>query len=273
MNARYYVPYINRFASADTIVPNAKNPQSFNRYSYSYNNPVKYRDPSGHLACNSSSLPEDDNFCPPPTPNIVSRQDWGAREPGNMRFCVQRAGCFNVPDAEGLYDPNTNQAGYANYADLLPGQELPDIYNQIVIHHEGNSQTYDPVQVKKKHMMNNGWHDIGYHFIIGPDGTIYEGRDINVRGAHVEGGNTGKVGVLLLGDFEPGREFWIFTLPDRDDHPTNSQLNSTIKLIRWLDYNYGIDSVVGHGDLNVTECPGAYCINFMPTFNDAAQDY
>ena len=33
MNARYYVPTLNRFASADTIVPNPSNPQSFNRYS------------------------------------------------------------------------------------------------------------------------------------------------------------------------------------------------------------------------------------------------
>jgi len=47
-NARYYVPGIGRFASADTIVSDPANPQSFNRYSYSLNNPVKYTDPSGH---------------------------------------------------------------------------------------------------------------------------------------------------------------------------------------------------------------------------------
>jgi RHS repeat-associated protein len=51
MNARYYVPYINRFISADTLVPNPENPQSFNRYSYGYNNPLKYIDPSGHDVC------------------------------------------------------------------------------------------------------------------------------------------------------------------------------------------------------------------------------
>ncbi len=52
MNARYYAPYINRFISADTIVPDPTNPQNFNRYSYGYNNPVKYSDPTGHLAEN-----------------------------------------------------------------------------------------------------------------------------------------------------------------------------------------------------------------------------
>jgi hypothetical protein len=48
MNARYYVPEIGRFISADTIVPEPNNPQSFNRYAYSFNDPINYTDPSGH---------------------------------------------------------------------------------------------------------------------------------------------------------------------------------------------------------------------------------
>ncbi|HRQ42500.1 MAG TPA: RHS repeat-associated core domain-containing protein, partial [Chloroflexota bacterium] len=40
MNARYYSPYINRFVSADSIVPNPPNPQTFNRYSYVNNRPL-----------------------------------------------------------------------------------------------------------------------------------------------------------------------------------------------------------------------------------------
>ena len=49
MNARYYVPSLGRFASADTIVPDMAHPQSFNRYSYVQNNPLYYTDPSGHF--------------------------------------------------------------------------------------------------------------------------------------------------------------------------------------------------------------------------------
>ena len=48
MNARYYLPEVGRFISADTIVPEPGNPQAFNRYGYGLNNPLKYRDPSGH---------------------------------------------------------------------------------------------------------------------------------------------------------------------------------------------------------------------------------
>ena len=47
-NARYYDPVLGRFISADTVVPSAYNPQAWNRYSYTANNPLKYTDPSGH---------------------------------------------------------------------------------------------------------------------------------------------------------------------------------------------------------------------------------
>jgi len=48
MNARYYLPEVGRFISPDSIVPEPGNPQSYNRYAYGFNNPVKYVDPSGH---------------------------------------------------------------------------------------------------------------------------------------------------------------------------------------------------------------------------------
>ncbi|MEM9776544.1 MAG: putative Ig domain-containing protein, partial [Chloroflexota bacterium] len=48
MNARFYVPSVGKFASADTIVPDPANPQTLNRYAYVYNNPTNLNDPSGH---------------------------------------------------------------------------------------------------------------------------------------------------------------------------------------------------------------------------------
>jgi RHS repeat-associated protein len=48
MNARWYLPGLGRFISADTLVPNPSNPQSYNRYSYTNNNPLLYTDPTGH---------------------------------------------------------------------------------------------------------------------------------------------------------------------------------------------------------------------------------
>jgi len=47
-NARYYSNYLNRFLSADTLIPNAGKPADWDRYSYASNSPVIYSDPSGH---------------------------------------------------------------------------------------------------------------------------------------------------------------------------------------------------------------------------------
>jgi RHS repeat-associated protein len=46
--ARYYDATIGRFISADTVVPGFRNPQSLNRYSYCWNNPLGFTDPTGH---------------------------------------------------------------------------------------------------------------------------------------------------------------------------------------------------------------------------------
>lgn len=50
-NARYYLPELRRFISADTIVPGAGNSQNLNRFSYVTNNPIRFIDPSGHALC------------------------------------------------------------------------------------------------------------------------------------------------------------------------------------------------------------------------------
>jgi RHS repeat-associated protein len=47
--ARYYDPLLGRFIQPDTIIPDYSNPQSFNRYSYVLNNPLKHVDQDGHL--------------------------------------------------------------------------------------------------------------------------------------------------------------------------------------------------------------------------------
>ena len=46
---RIYDPYLGRFLSADPVLPDAFNMQSYNRYSYVTNNPLKFTDPTGNL--------------------------------------------------------------------------------------------------------------------------------------------------------------------------------------------------------------------------------
>ncbi len=53
-NARWYSPSLARFLSADTLVPEPTSPQSLNRYTYVFNRPLNFIDPSGHdgMWCN-----------------------------------------------------------------------------------------------------------------------------------------------------------------------------------------------------------------------------
>lgn len=46
-NARYYDPVLARFTQPDTIIPDLSDPQTYNRYAYCVNNPLRYTDPSG----------------------------------------------------------------------------------------------------------------------------------------------------------------------------------------------------------------------------------
>jgi RHS repeat-associated protein len=47
--SRYYDPALARFIQPDFVVPSSNNSQAFNRYSYCYNNPLIFTDPTGNL--------------------------------------------------------------------------------------------------------------------------------------------------------------------------------------------------------------------------------
>lgn len=50
-------------------------------------------------------------------------------------------------------------------------------------------------------MNNNGWDDIGYNFIIGEDGNVYEGRGWKYLGTHAPAYNGQSIGICVIGDF------------------------------------------------------------------------
>ncbi|MBE5968407.1 MAG: RHS repeat-associated core domain-containing protein [Lachnospiraceae bacterium] len=50
LRARYYDPVLGRFINEDTAEGQVNNPLSLNLYTYCYNNPIMYNDPSGNVA-------------------------------------------------------------------------------------------------------------------------------------------------------------------------------------------------------------------------------
>jgi N-acetylmuramoyl-L-alanine amidase len=46
-----------------------------------------------------------------------------------------------------------------------------------------------------------GYDDIGFNFVIGEDGNVYEGRGWDAVGAHTASYNTISIGICIIGDF------------------------------------------------------------------------
>ena len=47
MNGRLYDPLVGRMLSPDIVIQDEQNSQAYNRYSYCFNNPLRYTDPNG----------------------------------------------------------------------------------------------------------------------------------------------------------------------------------------------------------------------------------
>jgi RHS repeat-associated protein len=72
MGARWYDPSLNRWLSADTLVPDSNDPPSFNRYSWVRNNPLIYVDPTGHKEDGECGLNgEECHDDPPPVDEVI----------------------------------------------------------------------------------------------------------------------------------------------------------------------------------------------------------
>lgn len=92
------------------------------------------------------------------------------------------------------------------------------------------------------------WPDLPYHFMIAPDGRIFEGRPVDYEPeSNTAYALKGNLGVELMGDFGTQR-------------PSAAQLRSCVALTAWLCGTYRIDpaKVRGHKDVapGQTTCPG-----------------
>jgi N-acetylmuramoyl-L-alanine amidase len=95
------------------------------------------------------------------------------------------------------------------------------------------------------------WKNIGYHFLIDRDGTVAEGRPVEQVGAHVQGRNTGTIGISLFGGFGSSAD------DEFSDHFTIAQDRALRALIAELRLDYpAIKTVSGHNQYAAKACPG-----------------
>jgi hypothetical protein len=205
-------------------------------------------------ASGPAPAPPPQTFAAVGKPAVVSRVGWGS------------------PDGEG------SRAAPAYYP-----------VNHMVVHHTADSNTLLPgepdwaARVRAEwrfHTYTRSWGDVGYNYLIDPDGVIYEGRaggDDAV--AFHDTGNYGSMGVVLIGTYA--------TVP-----PTQAAQDALARLLAWKasqkgidplgrSYYYGCDiskycrpynagavvpNIAGHRDVTPghTTCPGDQTIAYLP---------
>ncbi|XP_014228398.1 peptidoglycan-recognition protein 2-like [Trichogramma pretiosum] len=142
------------------------------------------------------------------------------------------------------------EARQALSSTLMP--ERPVRY--VVVHHGGvprycyNRSSCSAIlrSYQDYHLDNNHWSDIGYQFVIGEDGNVYQGRGWDKVGAHAPGYNNRSIGICVIGDFT-------------ERLPNALALTALHKLIECgiamkklrTDYR-----VIGHRQARNTQCPG-----------------
>ena len=133
--------------------------------------------------------------------------------------------------------------------------------SRITIHHEGTM--FELKDDAAKHIKNvqvwgmgpdRNWTDIPYHFLIAPDGTVYEGRDVYTVGeTNTEYDPTGHLLITLLGNFEV-----------QEVNP--AQLDALIKLLAYSSKKYELpyETIASHKDYSKqTSCPGKNLYQYL----------
>lgn len=177
------------------------------------------------------------------------------------------------------------------------GSRVKPVYypvKHMVVHHtadandlRGNESNWgDRVRaIWSFHTFTRGWGDVGYNYLVAPDGTIYEGRSggDDAVGFH-DAANYGSMGVAMIGTYNNGV-------------PTSVAQNSLVDLLAWKanqkdidplgrSYYYGCDiskncpasgaiveNIAGHRQTRSgTECPGDQLHALLPTIRNRVMD-
>ena len=221
---------------------------------------------------------------------VVSRKSWGANESLRLasNFGVDE-GMSADDEKEALEDPefedqrlskivSKDEQGRALY---WPLQYAADV-QKIVIHHTATSENLDNPEaairaIYQYHTVTRNWGDIGYNYIIAPDGRVFEGRygGEGVVGAHAAPYNTGTIGISLLGNYQdqdlpaPMMESLLRLVYEKAElHEIDIDGESSLR-------GKNLPNLLAHQDVKATACPGSHVMNEfeeVQTLVAAAQD-
>lgn len=123
------------------------------------------------------------------------------------------------------------------------------VINEIIVHcsatPEGKDYTLDTIRQWHR---QRGFSDIGYHYVIHPDGTVEEGRDVNIAGAHCSGHNSKSIGICYIGGMTADNK-------KAKDTRTEEQRTNLKALLMAMRKLYPSAKIHGHRDFAAKACP------------------
>jgi len=122
--------------------------------------------------------------------------------------------------------------------------------DMIVIHCSATPADMDigAEKIKHWHVVENGWDDIGYHYVIKRDGTLEVGRDESMVGSHARAVNGTSIGICMIGGSNKEGAWENNFLPEQFD--TLQQILETLK------DKYDIKKIIGHYEVDdKKKCP------------------
>lgn len=125
--------------------------------------------------------------------------------------------------------------------------------NKIILHCTATAEgkEYSVETIREWHM-KRGFSDIGYHYLIGLDGTIHLGRDVFKQGAHTKGENKSSIGVAYVGGVEAVR---VGGKWKPKDTMTQAQETGFLVLYNSLKIVFGDLALHGHNEYANKACP------------------
>ena len=123
------------------------------------------------------------------------------------------------------------------------------VINEIIVHCSATAEGRDftVADITRWHK-KRGFTTIGYHYVIYRDGTIHNGRDINVGGAHCIGHNTHSIGICYIGGCKKDG------LSPKDTR-TEEQKKTLLSMLKKLRILYPKAKIYGHRDFANKACP------------------
>lgn len=127
----------------------------------------------------------------------------------------------------------------------------PENIKYIVVHAADTKPSMDigVSEIRKWHVEERNWSDIGYHFVIRRNGDLETGRALSTTGAHVRGYNRVSWGICLVGGMSESGE--------SDANFTKEQYNALELILTELSDRAPNATILGHRDFEgiSKKCP------------------